>query len=208
MIEVEVKNTKNEKVDSLELNEEIFGREVKKPLIHQALVTQMASQRQGTASTKTRGEVSGGGKKPWRQKGTGRARAGSSRSPVWKGGGTVFGPRPRDYSCAFPKKMLKSALLSIISSKVKEGELIILDDLEINDPKTKIMAGILKGLNLNSTLFVIGENNNRENLQRASRNIPHLKLINMRCLNVYDLLSHKYMLILKRDIVQLKEMFS
>src|SRR5690606_18727326 len=144
---VAVYNTKGEQVGDIELRDDIFGVEANEALVHQAVVRYLANQRQGTASTKTRGEVSGGGRKPWRQKGTGRARHGSIRSPIWVGGGTVFGPKPRDYRQAMPKKARRAALRSALSSKVAAGEFLVLDELQLAQPKTRQVVELLNNLN-------------------------------------------------------------
>ncbi len=206
MPEVEVKNIQNEKTGTMTLDEPIFGAEVSKGLLHEVVLMQQASMRQGTASTKTKGFVSGGGKKPWKQKGTGRARAGSNRSPIWRGGGTTFGPLPRSYQYDIPKKKSRKALFSALSSKVQEGKLVILEDLEISEPKTKTMVNLLGRLGLvGKVLLVVSQI--QENLDRAARNIPLVKMLEVRQLNVYDLLLADTVVITRRDVARLVEVW-
>ena len=206
MPEVEVKNVQNEKTGTMTLDEPIFGAPVSKSLLHEIVQMQRAAMRQGTASTKTKGFVSGGGKKPWKQKGTGRARAGSSRSPLWRGGGTTFGPMPRSYQYDIPKKKSRKALFSALSSKVQEGKLVILEDLELSEPKTKVMANLLARLGLQgNTLLVVSQI--QENLDRAARNLPRVKMLEVRQLNVYDLLLADTVVITRRDVARLVEVW-
>jgi len=206
MPEVEVKNIQNEKTGTMTLDEPIFGAEVSKGLLHEVVLMQQASMRQGTASTKTKGFVSGGGKKPWKQKGTGRARAGSNRSPLWRGGGTIFGPMPRSYQYDIPKKKSRKALFSALSSKVQEGKLVVLEDLEVSEPKTKTMVSLLRRLGLEGkVLFIISQLN--ENLDRAARNLPLVKMLEVRQLNVYDLLLADTVVITRRDVARLVEVW-
>jgi large subunit ribosomal protein L4 len=185
-----------------ELKNEIFGVKVRPHLLHQMVVMQLNNRRAGTASTKTKGFVRGGGKKPWRQKGTGRARAGSSRSPLWVGGGTIFGPQPRDYSYRLPKKARKKALLSALSSKNQEGQLIVLDKLEFSEPKTKLMQKILEDLQVKNALVVLPQPD--EKVERSARNLPTVKVLRVEGLNVYDLLHHEH-LILTAEALKLIE---
>lgn len=206
MPEVEVKNIQNEKTGTMTLDEPIFGAVVSKGLLHEVVLMQQASMRQGTASTKTKGFVSGGGKKPWKQKGTGRARAGSNRSPIWRGGGTTFGPLPRSYQYDIPKKKSRKALFSALSSKVKEGKLVILEDLEISEPKTKAMANLLARLGLQGKILLV-VSQILENLDRAARNLPQVKMLEVRQLNVYDLLLADTVVITRRDVARLVEVW-
>ncbi|TAK05437.1 MAG: 50S ribosomal protein L4 [Candidatus Manganitrophaceae bacterium] len=206
MPEVEVKNIQNEKTGTMTLDEPIFGAVVSKGLLHEIVLMQQASMRQGTASTKTKGFVSGGGKKPWKQKGTGRARAGSNRSPIWRGGGTTFGPLPRSYQYDIPKKKSRKALFSALSSKVKEGKLVILEDLEISEPKTKAMANLLARLGLQGKILLV-VSQILENLDRAARNLPQVKMLEVRQLNVYDLLLADTVVITRRDVARLVEVW-
>lgn len=206
MPEVEVKNVQNEKTGTITLDEPIFGAEVSKGLLHEVVLMQQASMRQGTASTKTKGFVSGGGKKPWKQKGTGRARAGSNRSPIWRGGGTTFGPMPRSYQYDIPKKKSRKALFSALSSKVQEGKLVVLEDLEISEPKTKTMVNLLGRLGLTGKVLLV-VSQIQENLDRAARNLPLVKMLEVRQLNVYDLLLADTVVITRRDIARLVEVW-
>jgi len=206
MPEVEVRNIQNEKTGTMTLDEPIFGAEVSKGLLHEVVLMQQAAMRQGTASTKTKGFVSGGGKKPWKQKGTGRARAGSNRSPLWRGGGTIFGPMPRSYQYDIPKKKSRKALFAALSSKVQEGKLVILEDLEIAEPKTKTMANLLARLGLDGKVLLVASQI-KENLDRAARNLPRVKMLEVRQLNVYDLLLADTVVITRRDVARLVEVW-
>ncbi|HEK86442.1 MAG: 50S ribosomal protein L4 [Candidatus Saccharicenans sp.] len=178
-------------VQELKVPEEVFSYPVKDHLIYEAVINYLANQRQGTAATKTRAEVSGGGRKPWRQKGTGRARAGSVRSPLWRHGGTIFGPQPRDYRYAIPKKAKKNALKSALAAKLSENLLLIVDQINISQPKTKEALSWLKNLNLDSALIVDDFKN--ENLFRSVRNIPEVKAVDNRKLNIYDVLRYRWL---------------
>jgi large subunit ribosomal protein L4 len=171
MASVDVINQKGEKVNSIELDDTVFNAEIRDTLVQRVIVWQLAKRRSGTASTKTRGEISGGGKKPWRQKGTGRARAGTNRSPIWVGGGTIFGPKPRSYAFSLPKKMRKAALRSVLTAKLKDDQLTVIDKIELDAPKTKIFVDIMKtmGLEAKKILFVTAEKD--ETLLRSSRNL-------------------------------------
>jgi large subunit ribosomal protein L4 len=206
MPEVEVKNIQNEKTGTMTLDEPIFGAEVSKGLLHEVVLMQQASMRQGTASTKTKGFVSGGGKKPWKQKGTGRARAGSNRSPLWRGGGTTFGPMSRSYQFDIPKKKSRKALFSALSSKVQEGKLVVLEDLEVPEPKTKTMVNLLGRLGLKGKILLV-VSQIQENLDRAARNLPLVKMLEVRQLNVYDLLLADTVVITRRDVARLVEVW-
>jgi len=196
---------KGEQVGDLELSETVFGAPVNEGLVHQAVVRYLANQRQGTASTKTRGEVSGGGRKPWRQKGTGRARQGSIRAPQWVGGGTVFGPKPRDYRQAMPKKARRAALRSALSSKVASGELLVLDELTFEEPKTKKMVEVLQNLKAAgaSALVVTGELD--RNVILSARNIPGVGTTRAGDLNVYDVVAHARLIATKDAIAKIEE---
>ena len=188
-MEVKVFNMSGAEVGVLELNESVFAAEYKEALIHQIVVAQLANKRQGTKSTLTRAEVRGGGIKPWRQKGTGRARQGSIRSPQWTHGGVVFAPKPRDFSQKINKESKRVAMRSALSAKVAAGELIVLDALQLEEAKTKNVAAVLKALNLSArTLLVVGEDN--DNVKRASANIAKLSLTNAALLNIYDLVAN------------------
>ncbi len=180
-------------IDEIELRDDIFGEVPNEAVMHQALVRQLANARLGTASTKTRGEVRGGGRKPWRQKGTGRARHGSIREPQWRGGGTVFGPRPdRNYRKAMPRKMRRLALRSALSVKAREGRLIVLDKLEMPTPKTKDMLSVLNGLAGNSTVLILLPERDL-NVQKSVSNLPMAKTLHAQYLNLMDIFSHDYL---------------
>ncbi|MGE5819691.1 MAG: 50S ribosomal protein L4 [Deltaproteobacteria bacterium] len=174
------------------LKEEIFGVKSRPHLLHQAVVMQLANRRAGTAATKSKGFVSGGGKKPWRQKGTGRARAGSIRSPIWVGGGTVFGPQPRDYSYRLPRKARREALLSALSLKNRDGKILVLDKLELEEAKTRLMVKALAELRVESALIVIAQADDK--IERAARNLPKIKVIRVAGLNVYDLVRYDHLI--------------
>lgn len=205
MASVDVINQKGEKVDSIELDDAIFAADIHEGLVQQVVVWQLAKRRGGTASTKTRAQVRGGGKKPWRQKGTGRARAGSNRSPVWKGGGTIFGPHPRDYSFSLPKKVRKAALKSVLTSKLNENRLTVLDKMELESPKTKLFQETVKtlGLDAEKTLFVTPEKD--ETLLRSSRNLPKVMVLPTEGLNVYDLLRFDRLVLLQDAVPRIHE---
>lgn len=204
MSEINVVDNNNNRVGSIELDDKIFARSVNMPLLHEAVVMQLNNQRQGTHSTKTKGLVSGGGKKPFRQKGTGRARAGSIRSPLWRGGGTIFGPLPRDYSYRLPRKKMRLALYSALSSKLKDNALIVVDSLLGRTGKTKEVVSLLKSLNVSdSTLIVCDDRNNL--IYRGVRNLPDVSIVDIRHLNVYDLLRYRNLLISREDMKRLTE---
>lgn len=205
MPKVAVYNTKGEQVGDIELKDEVFGVEVNEPLVHQAIVRYLANQRQGTVATKTRGQVRGGGRKPWRQKGTGRARHGSIRSPIWVGGGTTFGPQPRDYRQAMPKKARRAALRSALSSKVASGELLVLDELKLEQPKTREVASVLANLKADdaSALFVTAELD--RNVVLSARNIPKVNTRRAGDLNVYDVVAHRRVIATKDAIAKIEE---
>jgi large subunit ribosomal protein L4 len=186
-----------------QLKEEIFGAKVRLHLLHQTVVMQLNNRRAGTASTKSKGFVSGGGKKPWRQKGTGRARAGSIRSPLWVGGGTTFGPQPRDYSYRLPKKARKQALLSALSAKNGDGKIIVLDKWELAEPKTKLMRKVLDDLKVTSALIVIPQSDER--VERSARNLPAVKVLRVEGLNVYDLLRHEHLILTEGSLRLIEE---
>ncbi|HET6466666.1 MAG TPA: 50S ribosomal protein L4 [Nitrospiria bacterium] len=204
---VDVVNLNKEKIGTVDLSDQLFGAEVNRPLIHEAVVMQRAAMRQGTAATKTRGLVSGGGKKPWRQKGTGRARAGSSRSPLWRGGGTTFGPTPRDYGYAFPRKKYRAALRGILTAKLKDGAILVVERLELSEAKTKQMALVLKKLEASGRTVIVSSNTD-EKLARAVRNIPSVKLLPVQGLNVYDLVCAKHLVIPQDALSRLQEVWS
>ncbi len=176
-----------------QLKEEIFGAKVRPHLLHQAVIMQLNNRRAGAASTKTKGFVRGGGKKPWRQKGTGRARAGSIRSPLWVGGGTVFGPQPRDYSYLMPKRARREALRSALSLKNQEGKIIVLDKLELPEIKTKLMRKMIEELQVKNALVVIPQPD--EKVELSARNLPNVKVLRVEGINVYDLLHHEHLIL-------------
>jgi large subunit ribosomal protein L4 len=204
MPKVAVYNTAGEQTGEIELSEGIFGVEVNEAVLHQAVVLQLANQRLGTHKTKTRAEVRGGGRKPWKQKGTGRARAGSIRSPLWVGGGTTFGPRPRSYKKVLPRKVRRLALKSALSSKVEGGNVIVLEGLHMDAPKTKEMVNVLQNLKFaaGKTLIVAGESD--VNIVKSANNIPGVKTVTADGLNVYDILHHNKLVLLK-DVVSTVE---
>lgn len=191
MAEVTIYNIKGQSVGKLELDKNIFNGEVNEAILYQAIKMYEANLRQGTASTKTRSDVSGGGKKPWRQKGTGRARVGTIRSPLWRGGGIIFGPHPRDYSYSIPKKIKRLALISSLNDKLNNKELIILDEIKLSQPKTKEFVGMLRNLKADDRPLVVLEDKDQA-LIRAARNIPQLLLRDRQTLNAYEILKqHK-----------------
>lgn len=205
MASVAMVDMSNKKVKDVELPS-LFGVEVKPHLLHTAVVNQLANKRAGTASTKNKALVSGGGKKPWKQKGTGRARAGSSRSPLWRHGGTVFGPMPRDYSYSIPKKEKRAALISALSAKVGENKLIVLDKLALAEPKTKQMADMLQTLGVSESALVLLAAENK-NVALAARNIPTVKVLRMENINVYDLLKYRYLITTQDAINAMQEVY-
>jgi|BogFormECP12_OM1_1039635.scaffolds.fasta_scaffold49701_1 large subunit ribosomal protein L4 len=205
MASVDVINQKGEKVNSIELDDTVFNAEIRDTLVQRVIVWQLAKRRSGTASTKTRGEISGGGKKPWRQKGTGRARAGTNRSPIWVGGGTIFGPKPRSYAFSLPKKMRKAALRSVLTAKLKDDQLTVIDKIELDAPKTKVFVDIMKtmGLEAKKILFVTAEKD--ETLLRSSRNLYQVLVLPIEGLNVYDLLRFDRLVVLEAAVPRIHE---
>ena len=185
------------------LNEVIFGANPRGHLLHQAVVMQLANRRAGSAATKSKGFVRGGGKKPWRQKGTGRARAGSIRSPIWVGGGTVFGPQPRDYSYRMPRTARREALLSALSFKKRENKIIVVDKFELEQAKTKLMVQALAELKVQSALLVISQPDVK--IERSARNLPNLKVLRVEGLNVYDLLRYEHLILTEQALKTLEE---
>jgi large subunit ribosomal protein L4 len=207
MPEIEVKDINNNVVEKVTLPESIFGLEVKTALLHEAVVNYLANQRQGTHATKTRGMVRGGGRKPWRQKHTGRARHGSIRSPLWKGGGVVFGPQPRDYSYEMPKKQRRLALKTALSAKLKDGELIVVDKISFEQPKTKEMVSLLKSLGLNGNSVLIVTADKDENVYLSARNIPGVTVMRAMDLNTYQLLVHQRVVLTKDALQKIQEVW-
>ena len=199
MAKVSVYNIEGKEVDSIELNDSIFGVEINEHLVHLAVLQQLANKRQGTQKAKTRSEVSGGGRKPWRQKGTGHARQGSTRAPQWKGGGVVFAPTPRDYSFKINKKEKALAIKSALTSRVEANKLIVLDELNFGEIKTKNMVNVLNNLKLNKALVVTGEKN--ENVTLSARNIEGVRTTVSNSINVYDSVKLDT-LVLTKDAVQ------
>jgi large subunit ribosomal protein L4 len=203
-MELDVIDRQGTPVEKVTVADSTFGAEVKAHLFHQVVRMQLANRRRGTASTKTRGEVSGGGRKPWRQKGTGRARQGSTRSPVWRGGGVALGPKPRDYAYKLPKKVRRGALCSALSMKAQEGFLKVIDHIDIGEPKTKQMVGFLKDLGVEKTALILLADDNL-NVQLAARNLPHVKVLRIEGVNVYDLLAYDYLICAKEVLMDLQE---
>ncbi|MCI8891198.1 MAG: 50S ribosomal protein L4 [Eubacterium sp.] len=206
MANVSVYNMEGKEVGSMELNDAIFGVEVNEHLVHMAVLQQLANKRQGTQKAKTRSEVSGGGRKPWRQKGTGHARQGSTRSPQWKGGGVVFAPTPRDYSFKLNKKEKRAALKSALTTTVNENKFIVVDDLNLDEIKTKKMVSALKALNAEKALVVLGGDN--ENVALSARNIPTVKVAYINTINVYDILKYNTLVVSKDAVAAIEEVYA
>ena len=190
---VDIYNIQKEKVGELDLKDDIFGVEVRGDVLHEVVTWQRACRRSGCACTKTRGEVSGGGRKPWRQKGTGRARAGSNRSPIWKGGGTTFGPRPRSYAYTLPKKVRRLALKMALSSKLENGQLVVLEGYPHSEPRTKDFVAVLKTFELSKALFISLEENRA--LELSARNVHGVQVMLPMGLNVYDILKYDHLVL-------------
>ena len=203
MSTVNIVNTKNERVGEIELNDGVFNREVKEHILHEVVRMQRAARREGNACTKTRIEVSGGGRKPWRQKGTGRARAGSRTSPLWRGGGVAFGPKPRDYSFKLNKKVKQQAVAMAISARFQEGNLIVVDDFSLEKIKTKDFVGVMNVLDVGNGLIVV--DNASENLTKSSSNVNGYKVLSSEGLNVYDILLHKKLILVQPVIESLEK---
>ena len=199
-------NTKAEKVGEIELNDLVFGIEANKEAMHTMVVNYLANQRQGTQSTKTRTEVRGGGRKPWRQKGTGRARQGSIRAPQWTGGGVALGPKPRSYRFSVNKKLRRLALKSALSTKVAENEIIVIDELKLDSFKTKEMAAILKAFEANNALVVTAGKD--DNVVRSAANIPGIETSMAENLNVYDVLKHSKFIVTKDAVSKIEEVYA
>ncbi len=208
MPKVPLYNISGEQVGEVDLNESVFGINVNQSVLHDAVVAYLANQRQGTHDTKTRGEVRGGGRKPWRQKGTGRARHGSTRSPIWKGGGVVFGPHPRDYSVKLPKRVKKLAIRSALSSTVESGNIIVLDQLSLEHPKTKEMVRILDNLKASDKKALIVTAAQDENIIKSARNIEGVKTTSANFLNVYDIMAHQALVITKDAVDKVEEVLA
>jgi large subunit ribosomal protein L4 len=202
MAVADVFDIQKKKVAEVDLNDAVFGAEINEAVIYDIVKMQLASRRSGTASTKTRSDVSGGGKKPWRQKGTGRARSGTSRSPVWRGGGIVFGPHPRDYSFSVPKKVRKKALISALSMKFKENKMVILKDFPMEKISTRTFKSVVDLFSLKKALFVLADNN--EVLLKSSRNLKNVKMVRSEGINVYDILNHEHLILLEPSIKKIE----
>ncbi|MEK6263233.1 MAG: 50S ribosomal protein L4 [Clostridium sp.] len=205
MLTLDLFNKEAQKVGDIQLDESIFGVEINTDAMHQVVVAQLANKRQGTQSAKTRAEVRGGGIKPWRQKGTGRARQGSIRAPQWIHGGIVFAPKPRDYRMSVPKSMRRVAFKSALSCKVVENEMIVIDSLEFDSPKTKTMLDILNAFGAKKTLIVVEKSN--ENIYKSGRNIPGVQVTPVNNLNVYDILKYENFIITKDAVSKIQEVY-
>ena len=206
MANVAVYNMEGKEVESLELNDAIFGVEVNEHLVHMAVLQQLANNRQGTQKAKTRSEVSGGGRKPWRQKGTGHARQGSIRAPQWKGGGVVFAPVPRDYSFKLNKKEKRAALKSVLTSRVQENKFIVVDELKMDEIKTKTFKGVLDNLNAEKALVVL--NDMDANVIASAKNIPTVKTTQTNELNVFDVLKYNTVVVTKDAVATIEEVYA
>ena len=207
MPKVPVINVSGEKVSEIELKDSVFGIEINTHVMHAVVKNYLANQRQGTQSTKTRAEVRGGGRKPWRQKGTGRARHGSSRSPIWVGGGVIFAPKPRDYSYKLPKKVRRLAMKSALSSKVKDEQIIVLDNLPMERPKTKEMANILKNLKVDGKALIVMEQVD-QSVIRSARNLQGVETALVNTLNVYDILKYDHFIITRNAVEKVEEVYA
>ena len=206
MAKVSVYNIEGKEVDIIELNDAVFGVEVNEHLVHMAVVNQLANNRQGTQKAKTRSEVSGGGRKPWRQKGTGHARQGSTRSPQWTGGGVVFAPVPRDYSFKMNKKEKRAALKSALTSRVEENKFIVVDELNFDEIKTKKFQAVLNNLNVNKALVVLEDGN--KNVEISAKNIPDVKTARTNTINVYDILKYNTVIATKAVVAAIEEVYA
>ncbi|MBA4549379.1 50S ribosomal protein L4 [Thermoactinomyces intermedius] len=206
MPKLTVLDMSGKQVGDIELSENVFGITPNEAVLHEAVVMQQASLRRGTHATKNRAAVSGGGKKPWRQKGTGRARHGSIRSPLWVGGGTVFGPQPRSYAYKLPKKVRRLAIKSALSSKVNDSELIVLDELKMEQPKTREMVQVLKNLGVDRKALIVADQV-EENAELSARNIPGVKVIPAEGLNVLDVLYHDKLILTRGAVNRIEEVF-
>ena len=207
-MDVKVYNQDGQEVGSVQLKSEIFGVEPNEAVVHQYVVNYLARQRQGNASTKVRREVRGGGRKPWRQKGTGRARAGTIRSPLWRGGGTVFGPKPREYGCKMPKKMKRLALRSIFSDKARSERIKILDKLQFEEIKTKAVVNVLAKLDLDGRKCLLLDEGKNENLFISCRNLARVKYCRASLANGYDMLDADFLVITRAGLEEVEEVFA
>ena len=206
MANVSVYNMEGKEVGTIEISDAVFGEEIKENLVHQAVVQQLANNRQGTQKAKTRSEVSGGGRKPWRQKGTGHARQGSTRAPQWTGGGVVFAPVPRDYSFKMNKKEKRAALQSVLTSKVQDNKLVVLDELKFGEIKTKNMKNVLDALKVDNALIVI--NPDSENVQISARNIEGVATASPSTINVYDILKYNTVIVTRSSVATIEEVYA
>jgi len=207
MPKVAMFNIQGKQVGEVELSDNVFGAEVRPDIMHQVVKNYLINQRVGSASTLTRAEVAGGGRKPWRQKGTGRARHGSIRSPLWRKGGIVFGPKPRSFKSSLPKKLRKLALKSALSAKVEDSELILLDELAMEAPKTKEMVNILHNLKANTKSLIVLAGKD-EAVEKSARNLPGVKAVNVNVLNVYDILNHDNLIMTKAAAQRVEEVYA
>ena len=206
MANVSVYNMEGKEVGKLELNDAVFGVKINEHLVHMAVVQTLANKRQGTQKAKTRAEVSGGGRKPWRQKGTGHARQGSTRAPQWKGGGVVFAPVPRDYSFKLNKKEKRAALKSVLTSRVQENKMIVLDELKLEEIKTKKFKGVMNNLKVEKAMVVIGEQD--QNVIISARNLPTISTAVVDNINVYDILKGDTLVITKDAVAKIEEVYA
>ena len=206
MANVSVYNMEGKEVGTMELNDAVFGVQVNEHLVHMAVVAQLANKRQGTQKAKTRAEVSGGGRKPWRQKGTGHARQGSTRAPQWTGGGVVFAPTPRDYTIRLNKKEKRAALKSALTSRVQENKFIVVDELKLDEIKTKKFKNVLDNLKVNQALVVVGADS--DNVVLSARNIPTVKTAYVNTINVYDILKYNTVVATKAAVANIEEVYA
>ena len=206
MANVSVYNMEGKEVGTIELNDAVFGVEFNEHLVHMAVVSQLANKRQGTQKAKTRSEVSGGGREPWRQKGTGHARQGSTRAPQWTGGGVVFAPTPREYTIKLNKKERRLALKSVLTAKVQENKFIVLDELKFDEIKTKNFQAVLNNLNVNKAMVVI--NDNDKNVVMSAKNIPNVITAQTNTINVYDILKYNTMIVTKAAVETIQEVYA
>ena len=206
MANVAIYNMEGKEVGTMELNDAVFGVEINEHLVHLAAVSQLANKRQGTQKAKTRSEVSGGGRKPWRQKGTGHARQGSTRAPQWTGGGVVFAPVPRDYTVKMNKKEKRAALKSALTSRVQESKLVVVDELKFDEIKTKKMQGLLNALNVKKALIVLKDND--QNVLLSARNIADVRTVLTSTLNVFDILKYDTVVVTKAAVENIEEVYA
>ena len=206
MANVSVYNMEGKEVGTMELSDAVFGVKVNEHLVHMAVVAQLANKRQGTQKAKTRAEVSGGGKKPWRQKGTGHARQGSTRAPQWTGGGVVFAPTPRDYTIRLNKKAKRAALKSALTSRVQENKFLVLDELKMDEIKTKKFKNVLDNLNVSGALVVVGADS--DNVVLSARNLPDVKTAYVNTINVYDILKYNTVVATKAAVASIEEVYA